>query len=109
MAAMRPQWFRAAVLPLIFAPVATAAAEEGCAERERVLEFLSEHYQETPVAMGVANNGGLIEVVTTPDGATWTILITMPDGDTCMVAAGHDWERLPSAVQSAEAEPDPEA
>jgi hypothetical protein len=107
---MRLQTVSAALVSFLIGPVALAAADEGCAERERVLDFLAETYQEAPVATGIANNGGLIEVVTAPDGSTWTILITMPDGTSCMVAAGEGWERLPSAVQSAEVDPaDPEA
>jgi hypothetical protein len=103
---MRLHGFGAALVSVIIGPVATAAADDNCADRQRVLDFLSENYQESPVAAGIANNGGLIEVVTTPDGGTWTILITMPDGTSCMVAAGEDWERLPGAVQSAEIDPD---
>jgi hypothetical protein len=45
--------------------------------------------------MGLANNGGVIEVLRSPDSATFTIVITMPDGQSCMIAAGQSWETLP--------------
>ena len=106
---MRLQWFSAALVSFFFGSMGVAAAQDGCAERTRVLEFLAENYQETPISRGIANNGGLIEILTAADGSTWTILITMPDGHTCMVAAGSDWGQLPSAVQSAEVEADPGA
>jgi hypothetical protein len=37
-------------------------------------------YAEAPIALGKASNGGLIEVFTSNSGATFTIIITMPDG-----------------------------
>ena len=106
---MRLRWFGAALSSLLVVSMTSASAEDRCSERTRVLEFLAENYQEAPISRGIANNGGLIEVLTSRDGSTWTILITMPDGQTCMVAAGSDWGQLPSAVQSAEIETDPGA
>lgn len=98
----------AAVLAAAPAP-APAAAQDRCAERRTVVEFLAEAYGEAPVGRGIANNGGLIEVFAGADGATWTILITMPDGDACMVAAGHAWERLPGPETPDAAESEPQS
>ena len=44
--------------------------------------------------MGVAKNGGLVEVLTSGAGSTFTIILTRPDGTTCMIAAGQGWESL---------------
>ncbi len=65
-----------------------------CEQRRTVLQYLSAEYSEKPVAMGVAENGGLIEVLTSHQGDTFTIIVTTPDGKTCMVAAGADWHTL---------------
>jgi hypothetical protein len=54
---------------------------------------LSEQYAEVPVSLGVANNGGVMEVLSAPNGKTWTLILTMPDGMSCMIAAGDDWRR----------------
>ena len=43
---------------------------------------------EAPVAVGVTNNGGLVEVLSTGDGNTWSMIITSPQGISCLVAAG---------------------
>ena len=59
---------------------------------------LENKYSEKPVAFGLANNGGAIEVLTTEDGSTWTIVITLPNGMTCLVAAGEDWESFPKVT-----------
>ncbi|NBB83026.1 MAG: hypothetical protein GVY28_06420 [Alphaproteobacteria bacterium] len=79
------------------APATAAATEESCATRESILAYLAKEYAEQPVAMGLANSGGMIEVLTNSAGTSWTILLTKPDGETCMVAAGEGWETLPMA------------
>jgi hypothetical protein len=35
------------------------------------------------------------EVLSSKSGTSWTIIITMPNGPTCMVAAGKNWEKIP--------------
>jgi hypothetical protein len=72
--------------------------ESNCGQRTTVLDYLSAKYSEKPIAMGVAANGGLIEVLTSLEGSTFTIIVTMPEGETCMVAAGESWENLPSEI-----------
>ncbi len=71
---------------------APAQAQQACAPRDTVLAHLASKYHEAPVAVGVTNKGGLIEVLSTPDGKTWTIIVTSPQGLSCMVAAGEDWQ-----------------
>ena len=69
----------------------TAAQSICLPERSAMLDKLSTKYQEQPVAMGIASTGHLIEVLTTEDGKTWTIIMSAPKGKTCMVAEGKDW------------------
>lgn len=78
-----------------------AAADDSpvCSERTSVLQQLSAQYKEAPVAMGLANNGGMIELLRSRDRATWTLILTMPDGMTCLIAAGQSWERVPVVAQ----------
>lgn len=73
----------------------TFAQANPCTNRAAVIQQLSSEYSEDPVAMGLANNGGVIELLHSRDRATWTLIITMPDGTTCPIAAGENWERLP--------------
>ncbi len=75
-----------------------ASAQLACTTRAEVLSHLSKKYQEAPVAMGLANNGGVIEVLTSRAGGSWTIIITMPNGHSCMVAAGDSWQKLPESA-----------
>ena len=47
------------------------------------------------MAVGVTNKGALVEVLTSADGGTWTIIVTTPQGMSCLVAAGEGWRFLP--------------
>lgn len=80
-----------------------AQAQVGCAPRDKVLSHLAKKYGEAPVAVGVTNQGGLVEVLTTADGDTWTIIVTLPDGMSCMVAAGEGWRNLKWAIEEPKA------
>lgn len=62
-----------------------------CDQRKTVLGHLSEKYHEAPVAMGVTSGGEVIEILTADGGDTWTIILSKPDGMSCLVAAGEGW------------------
>jgi len=83
---------------------ASALAAPQCNSRETVLELLSQKYSEAPVAVGVANNGGLVEVLSAGDGGTWSIIVTSPKGTSCLVAAGEGWRMFEEQLAQ-----DPEA
>ena len=61
-----------------------------CGDREAVLNNLEETYSEVPEDRGLASNGSVIELVVSPSGS-FTILYTMPNGLTCVMAAGESW------------------
>jgi hypothetical protein len=87
---------KAMLLGLLILPLSLPAkAQNVCTARDQVLGHLGSNYSETPVAMGLANNGGVIEVLSSGSGTTWTIIITMPSGVSCLLAAGESWESLP--------------
>jgi hypothetical protein len=71
-----------------------AAAESVCAERHQILESLKLEYYEAPRALGIANDGNIVELLASREGKTWTLLVTMPDGISCVIAAGEGWESL---------------
>jgi hypothetical protein len=81
----------------------SAFAAPQCNSRDKVLEFLSEKYSEAPSAIGVTNNGGLVEVLSTGDGNTWSIIITSPQGMSCLVAAGEGWRLIEQIAMDPEA------
>jgi hypothetical protein len=77
------------------------AAEQDCFLRAELVEYLGQRAHEAQSAMGLANNGSLLEVFTTDDQSTWTIFLTMPNGVSCVIGAGETWMDLapPAADQ----------
>ena len=75
-----------------------AAAQGLCMPREQIVEMLDARYSEAPVALGLASGGRLVEVFSTEDGSTWTLLLTAPDGTSCMMAEGQGWSALPGPI-----------
>ena len=70
------------------------AQSQQCEQRQKVLGHLAQKYHEMPVAVGVTSSGGLVEVLSTGDGDTWTIIVSQPNGMSCLVAAGEGWRTL---------------
>lgn len=83
--------FAFAVSSLAVAPA--SAQQVKCAPRDAVLERLGTRYSEAPVGVGVTQQGALVEVLAS-DGGTWSIVISTPDGLSCLVAAGDGWRSL---------------
>lgn len=73
-----------------------AKAEAVCVDHAVVVKTLEVKHAEKQVAMGLAGTGVLIEVFSTKDGETWTLVRTMPDGTSCVVAAGEAWSEISS-------------
>ena len=78
----------------IFALNVTAAnAQAICGERAKFLDHLRKNHKEAPSSIGITSTGQILEVLTSETG-TWTIILTHPNGLTCMVASGEAWEPI---------------
>lgn len=84
-------------------PGSGAPSQARCQPRPALLALLAERYGEAPIAGGIARNGALVEVLATPDGRTWSVMVTGPRGRSCLVVAGDDWRRRALAPQGPEA------
>ena len=84
-----------ALLGALLGPTRPAAAQTpmqvDCNWRAEVIAHLAKKYGEQPVASGVTSSGGLVELLTSPGGATWTIIVSTPNGTACLVGAGEGW------------------
>ncbi len=59
--------------------------------RDEIVAQLGARYKETPVAGGIASNGNVLEVFSSADGLSWTIIVTRPDGMSSVIAEGEGW------------------
>ena len=83
-----------AILGAIIALGSTpASAQSSCGPREQLVKMLADQYKEDPVGMGLAQPGQVIEVFASTNGS-WTMVMTMPDGKACLIAAGDNWEMV---------------
>jgi hypothetical protein len=80
-----------------------AVAQPQCDQRASVLQVLQQKNKELPVAVGVTHTGGLVEVLTTGNGTTWSIIVTTPQGMSCLVAAGAGWKAMLQVAADPEA------
>jgi len=70
-----------------------------CFDRGALVRHLEGNFSESPTAAGLAANGSVIEVFTAPDGITWTIVLTQPNGATCVMASGESWMGMPRPAE----------
>ncbi len=78
---------------------ARAEPQPTCIKRAELLQQLAAKFSEKPVAAGIADNGMLLEVYASLKGETWTVAMTLPNGVTCLVASGQEWQAIPRIAE----------
>lgn len=69
----------------------SASAQSGCFLTEDLERLLADRYQERSLGSGLTAAGGILEIYRTADGSTWTAVLHLPDGRSCMVSNGENW------------------
>lgn len=65
-----------------------------CMLRDDMLAALKREFNEVPVARGTVNDR-IVEMTSSPEGRTWTLIVTDQHMASCIFAAGDDWEVYP--------------
>jgi len=73
-----------------------------CGPRDTITDQLTQRYSEHQSGLGVANGTRLFEVWQSEQTGTWTILMTRPDGVSCIMATGRHWRDAPATTVSDE-------
>ncbi len=68
-----------------------AQAQMTCGTRDSVVAKLGENYGEIRRGGGLAGPTAIFEIWASEATGTWTILKTMPDGMSCIMAVGDGW------------------
>ena len=79
--------------------VGPVSAAMQCASHETMIKLLAKRYSEVPKAIGLVGKKRVMEVYVSEKG-TWTILVTNSGGQTCILAAGNNWEDVPDKFAS---------
>ena len=88
---------------LALLPDAARAAAQ-CAPRDSVAASLAAEFGEVRRVIGLAQDNTVMELYAAADTGTWTLTVTLPNGLTCLVAAGNNFEST-SATLPAKGEP----
>lgn len=78
-------------------------AQALCLSHDTLVKFLQESHSEEQVGTGLETGGHLFEIFATANGRTWTMVVTTPDGASCVIATGLEWQELKGSV------PDPKS
>jgi hypothetical protein len=100
---MLPNSFRlpvltAAVLLTLAAPGIAQAQFAMCGDRAAIVDQLKTKYQESRQGVGLVSNIGATELYVSEKG-TWTMLMTLINGKSCIIAAGHSWNATPTLAR----------
>lgn len=71
-----------------------AHASEQCGPHEKVTEVLAQIYGEARQSIGLNGEQRVMEMFVNAKTGSWTITVTLPDGITCLVATGENFETL---------------
>jgi hypothetical protein len=73
-------------------PPAQSQPPRTCADRATVIERLEKRFGEVRQAMGLNRSNAVIELYASAETGSWTILMTTPNGVSCLIASGELWE-----------------
>lgn len=73
---------------------ASPIAEIICAPRTEMLNRLERQFGAVRQGIGLSGPDRMVEVWATERSGDWTLVMTYPDGQSCIVAMGEDWETL---------------
>lgn len=90
-----------AVISTLLTASPTFAQGATCGDRAAIVAALESRYGEARLGAGLMQNGAVLEVYVSPERGSWTVLASLPTGQTCVVAAGTDWQFGASALRPA--------
>ena len=83
---------------LVFGAAATAPPAEAqavCGPRDDLTGRLEQDYGEAQRGLGLKGSTALYELWVSEKTGSWTFIVSLPDGNACLVAAGGHWRDVP--------------
>jgi hypothetical protein len=78
----------------------SASAQSQCGPRQELVKNLGEKYKESPVGRGLTQPGQVLELFASQSGS-WTMVVTTPNGTSCLIASGENWDMMTLAKGTA--------
>ena len=76
---------------------ANATEKLPCGERAMIVKTLESKHKEVGQARGLVSDTRMIEIFVSPD-KSWTMLVSFPNGMSCIMASGQAWDQSPVAM-----------
>lgn len=86
---------RTVISALIFGTLALAPPAQArtvCAERSIIVERLEGKFHESYQGAGLQSATSLLEIWSSDETGSWTMLLSHADGISCVVASGTSWQ-----------------
>ncbi|MBT0957728.1 hypothetical protein IV417_10030 [Alphaproteobacteria bacterium KMM 3653] len=81
--------------------IATPALSAACGKRDTVVAGLEEKFSETLTAGGMQSATAVLEVWSSAESGSFTVLLTHANGISCIVSSGTGFFRAPESVKPA--------
>jgi hypothetical protein len=88
-----------AALGVSAVPANSLAQQRACGPRADLVAHLADKYREAPIAIARTDDGQVIEVFASPQGETWSVVVTTAIGVSCLVVSGQDWQAIPRVAE----------
>ncbi len=82
---------------ILLSTLSSEAQYRKCGKRASMIKVLIEKYKETPRALGLSSANKIAMEIYASEKGSWTVMMTMTNGTTCIMAAGHSWQEGPKA------------
>lgn len=66
-----------------------------CAPLDVLAGLARRDFGERRIGQGVNQTGQVVELLASPDGATWSLLVVWPNRHACLLDAGESWIATP--------------
>lgn len=86
------------VVLLILGALPAEAQARFCGQRATVIERLADGWGERRQSIGLTANNSVMEMYANTETGTWTATVTHPNGVTCLVASGTNYETVSDAL-----------
>ncbi len=77
-----------------------AFAQATCADRTKITENLINKFGEAHIGGGLQSGTQMIEIWSSAQTGSFTILLTRPNGISCIVSSGRHWDSFETAEAS---------
>ena len=84
-----------AVLALALAAPAPAQVQRPCLPHDVMAAKLEARFREQQIGIGAVPSGQAVFELFVAETGTWTLLMTRPNGMSCITASGYGWEISP--------------